>query len=109
VQSDVRYMTAGTLQLHVAQRLPEGYTGLSLDSRAQVAEVARLMPDFAQVMQEYSSRANISMAHADCGESCKTSVKVKVSHCSANSHGSRENRALASSHHATPKTLSRRS
>lgn len=35
------------------------------------------MPDFAQIMQDYSARANISMAHSDCGEHCVASVKVR--------------------------------
>ncbi|KAH5693439.1 hypothetical protein HBI44_148450 [Parastagonospora nodorum] len=75
VQSNVGYNTSGTLQLPVAQRIPDGYTAITFDTRSSTAMVGRLMPDFAQIMQDYSARANISMAHSDCGESCVASIK----------------------------------
>jgi hypothetical protein len=76
VQSNVGYETSGSLQIALAQKLPEGYTGISSDNRGHVLAVARLTLDFSQIMQEYSQRLNISMPHSDCGDSCKASVKV---------------------------------
>jgi hypothetical protein len=77
VVSDVVYNTSGDLQLSIATNLPEGYTGLSRDSRASIREIARLAPDFAQIMQAYSLRSNVSIEHRECGTSCFTTVKVK--------------------------------
>lgn len=78
VESNVAYNTSGTIPLAVAQRLTEGYTGIARDSRAPIMEISRLTPEFAQVMQEYSERSNISITIPDhaCGDSCTTSVKV---------------------------------
>jgi hypothetical protein len=76
VQSNVGYETHGTLQIALAQKLPEQYAGIAFDNRGHSLKVARLTPEFTQIMQDYSQRLNISMPHADCGESCKGSVKV---------------------------------
>lgn len=60
----------------MAQTLPDNYTGLARNSRARIQEIARLTPAFAQIMQEHSMRASISIAYEDCGATCFTTVKV---------------------------------
>jgi hypothetical protein len=77
VQSNVGYETHGELRLALAQKLPEGYAGVASDNRGHILNVGRLTPDFTQIMQDYSQRLNISMSHADCGDSCQASVKVR--------------------------------
>lgn len=79
VISNVVYETSGTLQLSIATNLPEGYTGLSRDSRASIQEIARLTPDFAQIMQAYSLRSNVNIEHSECGTTCFTDIKVEHS------------------------------
>jgi hypothetical protein len=61
----------------LAQKLPEGYAGLASDNRGHVLKVGRLTSNFTQIMQDYSQRLNISMPHAECGNSCQASVKVR--------------------------------
>ena len=79
VQSNVPYETSGSLGLSLAQKLPTNYTGLAVYSRAKIMQIARLTPEFAQVMQQYSQQSNISMQYSDCGNSCSATVKVKLS------------------------------
>ncbi|KAF2130904.1 hypothetical protein P153DRAFT_206499 [Dothidotthia symphoricarpi CBS 119687] len=78
IESNILYNTSGTIPITVAQQLTEGYTGIARDSRAPIMEISRLTPDFAQVMQEYSERSNISIDTQDgsCGDSCTAFVKV---------------------------------
>lgn len=80
VQSDVSYTTTGNASVAIAQRFPEGYTGIATDSRATIMKIARLTPDFAQIMQEYSVRSNITVPHGDCGDTCTASVKVIITY-----------------------------
>lgn len=78
MQSNAAYNTSGSVQLFVAQKLPLGYTGLAEDSRSSMMRIARLTPDFAKVMSEFSSRSNMSMKYDDCGDSCGATIKVRT-------------------------------
>ena len=70
------FTTQGSMKLNVAQTLPDGYTGLSVQSRAKVKSTARLTQVFGSVMQGYSSRSDMKLDHTVCGDSCTTNVKV---------------------------------
>lgn len=77
VQSNVRFETKGDVPLMVAQKLPEGYTGVNMLSRAIYTRVtSRLTPVFNTVMQEYSTRASMTLEYPGCGESCVVTVQV---------------------------------
>ncbi|CAI9627555.1 unnamed protein product [Alternaria burnsii] len=77
VQSNVRYDTSGNMSLAVAQQLPTGYTGVPDDGRVRSRTITSLTPTFAEIMQEYSLRSNITIdtGASSCGESCSTTIK----------------------------------
>lgn len=76
VESDAVYDTWGSFQLAIAQKFPPDYTGIAVQTRASTREIARLTPFFAEVMQDYSLRRNISMSYDRCGNSCEAIVRV---------------------------------
>jgi hypothetical protein len=80
VQSNVRYDTSGIMSLAVAQQLPTGYTGVRDDGRVRNRTITSLTPTFAEIMQEYSLRSNITMdtEASSCGESCSTTIRVRT-------------------------------
>lgn len=76
VKSDAVYDTWGSVQVAIAQKFPPDYTGIAVQTRASTREIARLTPVFAEVMQDYSLRRNISISYDRCGNSCETIVRV---------------------------------
>ncbi|RYN53703.1 hypothetical protein AA0118_g9539 [Alternaria tenuissima] len=65
------------MSLAVAQQLPTGYTGVRDDGRVRNRTITSLTPTFAEIMQEYSLRSNITMdtEASSCGESCSTTIR----------------------------------
>lgn len=67
----------GTTELHIAQRLPEGYTGINVVSRVySTRETALLTPAFVQIMNDFSSHSNMTLNQDVCSGICTTTVKV---------------------------------
>ncbi|KAH7122819.1 hypothetical protein B0J11DRAFT_348368 [Dendryphion nanum] len=76
VETNVRFDTQGSVQLNVAQTLPNGYTGVSQRSRTSTKSTSRLTATFNSIMQEYSARQNMIIGYREnCGDWCRTSVK----------------------------------
>ena len=76
VQSNVVFRTNGTVNLSLGQVLPVGYTGKGLQSRATIWETQRLTQNFSEIMNEYTSRSNLTLKHSHCGKQCSITVKV---------------------------------
>jgi hypothetical protein len=72
VENVYRYQN-GTINVHVAQQLPFGYTGFDT-GRASVPSI--LTPNFTAVISDYNNGNDMVIIHDDCGASCTTSVKV---------------------------------
>lgn len=71
----------GTTELHIAQRLPDGYSGINVYSRvASTKETALLTPAFTQIMNEFSTHSNMTLDGDVCSAVCTTTVKV-VNNC----------------------------
>lgn len=80
IDSNYSYETQGSLKLLIAQHLPEGYSGISVYSRAAgTRDTARLSSAFTQIMNGYASRSDMVLEHEDCGDTC--SVVIKVAQC----------------------------
>lgn len=76
VVNDVSFPRDGRLDLHIAQKLPEGYTGYSQYARTGARVTAALTKNFSEVMQQYNTRAPIYLNHTDCGDMCEMTVKA---------------------------------
>ena len=74
---NVRFSTQDTMEVHVAQQLPQQYTSVRQSSRVPAAEsVAYLTSNFTSVLQEYQNHKDMVIQHSNCGDSCSTSVKA---------------------------------
>lgn len=78
VQPNKMFFENGTMQVHIAQQLPEGYTAVHVYSRAPITQVAYLTTAFANVVQSYSIHSAMNVTHSECGDSCLTSINVNT-------------------------------
>jgi hypothetical protein len=84
----------GSVTAHIAQELPNGYTGITLQSRAWGSKTAALTSSFTEVMRQYSQRTDIHMNHTNCGDPCLFDVKVSFSGNSALSLANSKNSGI---------------
>lgn len=76
IENNVSFPNNGTMQLLVAQALPDGYTGITPNERQTELTTAGLTQSFLDVMRAYNLQAPITLPHADCGDSCDTTIRA---------------------------------
>lgn len=69
----------GIFTLQVAQKLPDDYTAYNWEVKASsianaTDAISSLTWKFASVVRDYNSRVAMTLSHADCGDSCVTTI-----------------------------------
>ncbi|KAI1120597.1 hypothetical protein F5Y10DRAFT_258075 [Nemania abortiva] len=68
---------SGMLDLQIASKIPEGYTGIVAPSDdLRTSYTLALTQAFSDIVREYSSGTSISLQHDDCGDICNTAVNT---------------------------------
>ena len=74
---NVLFSTEDTMEVHVAQQLPQQYTSVPQLTRVTAAEtLTYLTSNFTRVLQSYQNHEDMVILNSNCGDSCSTSVKA---------------------------------
>ena len=73
---------SGSVDVQVAQQLPNGYTGwinMHGDGVGGALDGVQMLNDpMNSVLQDYRNKVSMVAKHSDCGDQCTTTVKVRL-------------------------------